>query len=183
MIPFAIPLAVKTFFAPIIAVIKLVPWKVYAIIAAVLIAYIGGKMLYNAGADNMERTKNQEIAAIHADYKAAADRQLLANTITEKLRAAEAASIKANYERGLKDAKNKADKVIADLTTGNLRLRKQWRGCSQTTGADASTGSADEEADLRNTDAGNLVRLAAEADTQIEALQAIIRSDRTNHTE
>ena len=71
--------------------------------------------------------------------------------------------------------------VIAGLRAGTLRLREQWRGCTAAAGVPgtaASTAGPDAAAEQRSEGARDLVRIAAEADAQIRALQAVIRADR-----
>lgn len=87
---------------------------------------------------------------------------------------------KTYYQQGVTDANAKSDAVIAGLRAGTLRLRHEWT-CPATAdvpkAAEGGSG-ADEDADLRAADAGALVRLGAQADAEIKALQAIVRQDR-----
>jgi len=61
-----------------------------------------------------------------------------------------------------------------------LRLRREWQ-CPSSNGV-PETGNrvtgTDEGADVRAADAAALVRLAADADAEIRALQAVILQDR-----
>lgn len=75
------------------------------------------------------------------------------------------------YERGRHEAQRRADRVVADLRAGNLRLREQWRGCPVSSAA-ADSGEPDGGADLRAAGAADLVRAGAEADNWIKSLQS-----------
>lgn len=118
----------------------------------------------------MQRDSTQALAAFQA--KALADHQ------AQEQKYAQA---QATYEREKDDAKAAADRNLADLRAGTLRLRHEWSCTPQLAAAvsqAASGGSgADAGADLRYKDASDLVRLADDADAQIRALQATIRAD------
>lgn len=83
------------------------------------------------------------------------------------------------YERDKAHALDQKDAVIADLRSGDLVLRKQWRcpaaGVSNTS---EGAGSPDDAADLREADAGSLVSIAAACDAQVKGLQSVITTDR-----
>lgn len=92
------------------------------------------------------------------------------------------ASIDAIHQREMSDAQAAADRTIADLRAGNLRLRAEW-SCTSVLAADvakaaAGAGQPDAAADLRATGASHLVRNADEADSTIRALQATVKADR-----
>lgn len=95
---------------------------------------------------------------------------------------AEAMSATAQqYQEALNDANRKHDRTVADLRAGNLRLRQQWRGCPVPAPGEAPTGGRghDAGADLRETGAGDLVRIAAACDAQIVGLQQILMGERS----
>jgi hypothetical protein len=81
------------------------------------------------------------------------------------------------YERDKTDAQAEYDRNIADLRSGQLRLRKRWT-CPRVPNVAASAGQPDGDAALRQQDASDLVRLAAEADAQIRGLQAVLTGER-----
>jgi hypothetical protein len=130
-----------------------------------------------------------QIAAIKLDAASAEASAQRAARSAEQAQAARNVKIDAAYQRGLTDAKAAADRVVADLRDGNLRLRAQWRGCEAAArvstpaagepGADAAADGRAEDPSraLRDASAGRLVRTGAEADALIKALQARIRSD------
>ena len=92
------------------------------------------------------------------------------------------AVIEQTYKQEQADAKAKSDRVIADLKSGALRMRKEWQCPSDHNVPEAGSGVAgtDAIAQLRAEDASALVRLGAEADAEIRALQQVIRQDRSN---
>lgn len=99
---------------------------------------------------------------------------------TERAAAKRANEIAAQYEREKVNAQAAADRTIADLRAGTLRLRERWQGCearSMSAPAGAS-GEPDAAAADRAESAGRIVRAADEADAQIRALQDFIRSER-----
>jgi hypothetical protein len=103
---------------------------------------------------------------------------------SEKARAAEHAQalkfqgIADNYLQEKADAQAKADRTIADLRAGTVRLRSQWQGCQArgVSAAPASASQPDADAQLRSKGASDLVRIAAEADAQIRGLQAALKA-------
>lgn len=99
---------------------------------------------------------------------------------TERAAAKRANEIAAQYEREKVNAQAAADRTIADLRAGTLRLRERWQGCeARSMSAPAgSSGEPDAAAADRAESAGRIVRAADEADAQIRALQDFIRSER-----
>jgi hypothetical protein len=80
------------------------------------------------------------------------------------------------YEKDKIDAQAAADRTIADLRSGAVRLRQHWQGCVATSalsGAAATAAVADDGAELRRQDSGDLVRIGEECDAQVRGLQAV----------
>lgn len=90
------------------------------------------------------------------------------------------AEIAESYEKGKTDAQVTADRVVADLNAGALRLQRRWASCetSRLSEAAATAAQPDAGSDDRAASASRIVRAAAAADAQIAALQALVRSDR-----
>jgi hypothetical protein len=84
------------------------------------------------------------------------------------------------YQRGKANAQAAGERVAADLRTGNLKLRAQWRGCEARSvpGAAPGAGQPDDAEQRRADGAGDLVRAAAQWDAKERALQAVIEADR-----
>lgn len=151
--------------------------KVAAILLAVVCLFGGG---YYAGHHVAALNAQVEISKINArvesdrlkaEQEARAKEQLAADTL---------AHIQDQNEQDRADAQAQYEKDVADLRAGNLRLRKQWQ-CPSTSvpGTTSGSGEPDAAADQRAADAANLVRIAADADAQIKALQQIVITDRS----
>ena len=117
--------------------------------------------------------RNAKLAA--ALGKAQVDAQIQARK-AEQEKAQAIAAIADQYEQDKANAQKAADRTIADLRAGNLRLQNRWRGCVP--GTPASPGEPDAAAADREQGAADIVRAAAEADAQIRALQDIVKADR-----
>ena len=112
----------------------------------------------------------------------------LAEQASEQVRAAEhaqaagIAAIDSQHEQDMEHAKANAERTIAGLRAGTIRLRAEW-SCTPALVAEVSrsagdTGIPDAGADLRAEGAGHLIGNADEADAEIKALQAILRQER-----
>ena len=152
------------------SLIKLVPrqvWLVLAVIAAILFY---GHLRYNAGQASVQgkfdayKTEVQKAVAIRLAENAAKeaeDRKVFQE-------------IAKQHAEDVKNAKAKADRIAADLRAGNIKLRKQWRGCAAPQAA-ANPEGTDEDSRLREESAGRIIGNAAEADSWIRALQDVVR--------
>jgi hypothetical protein len=116
--------------------------------------------------------KAAAVSAARADEQGAAKRQ---------------AKIAANQIEGLQNEINSRDRTIADLRSGAISLRKRFTcpaaSAAGQSAAATSTGNGDatQAGGLQQQDAEFLVRLASEADEvtlQLQACQAVVRSDR-----
>lgn len=152
--------------------------RVYAAIALVLLLGVGvwyyGHTRYEAGIA-AGTAKVEAIQTRAAQALVAAEQSARA---IEQAKAAQLATVAQQYEQDKAHAQATADRVIADLRAGNLRLRDQWQGCpaSGVPGDAAGGVKPDGDAQLRSEGASDLVRLAAEADAQIRGLQAAVRA-------
>jgi len=134
-----------------------------------------------AGWEWRDRSADLESAEMRADAErklaeyARAESELQARYRQAERDRVEAVSRAAQeYERGKADAQAKAESVVADLRAGNLRLRQHWQGAVATCDLSrdsAAALAAEREAQLREQGAADLVRLAAEADARIRAIQ------------
>jgi hypothetical protein len=143
--------------------------RIYAALALVLLAITGGwyygHTRYEAGIAAQRAVTEAQAAKFAEQAKAA-----------EQAQAAQLSTIAQQYEQDKADAQAKADRTIADLRAGTVRLRKQWTCPAQVPGAAAGSAEPDADAQLREQGAGDLVRLAAEADAQIRGLQAAVKA-------
>lgn len=107
-------------------------------------------------------------AVADAGAKAEAAARTIEAVKNEKQRAIDVA-----YAKGQADAKAVADRVVADLNVGALKLRREWAGCetSRLSEAAQAAAGADGLARLRRESAGRIVRAVAECQQQMTALR------------
>jgi hypothetical protein len=166
----------------------------YAIGLVAAIALLFGAFMFGHHVEHMARVA--EVSRINSAHdKALADANAKraeaeqAARDTEAKRVADMASLDANYQKELSDAKTVSDRTIADLQSGNVRLRQRFtcnagHGTVSSTGkagTSTSSGDAAGTGGLRQSDADFLVRLADAADRcaiQVKALQDVVRKDR-----
>lgn len=111
--------------------------------------------------------------------KANADAQIAARQKEAELSVA-SAKVAEEYERGKKDAQAIADRVVADLRSGQRRLRDRWTcpSVGSLPRVAATPPQPDAAAIDRAESAGRIVGAAAACDQQVIGLQALIRADR-----
>lgn len=147
---------------------------IYTWLLAVLLALATG---FGLGHHMASKAAHAEMTAhLLADSRAQAQAEKAARDAEHKLAAANAAAGE-QYEKGKRDAEAAGKRVADDLRAGNLKLRKEWRGC-EVRGAATGSGEPDAEAADRAESAGAIVRAAHEADEQIKGLQDILRAER-----
>ena len=86
-------------------------------------------------------------------------------------------------EEGIAHAVEEQQRIVAGVRDGSLRLRKQWAGCQAANSVpdDGSAKSrADEGAELRAKDAGDLVRVSDDSDVTVRGLQDYARACQAN---
>jgi hypothetical protein len=134
--------------------------------------------LYLVGYSNGKQSEKAETAKVQAKFdaykseiKKAVTKQIAQNAAKEAQDRAVFAQIASQYAKDIENAKAKSDSVIAGLRNGNIKLRKQWQGCSARAESSADTAGIDENAELREQGAGDIIRLTAEADAQVKGLQ------------
>jgi Tfp pilus assembly major pilin PilA len=118
-----------------------------------------------------------EVVAIKAANAAELAAQRAIADAKEKARAAATAAAERQMMQDNADADQKYKDTIAGLRAGTVRLRHEWT-CPVLPRTTTTPESSDADTVLREQDASNLVRLAAEADAQIRALQAILMGER-----
>lgn len=146
--------------------VRKVPLWVWAALAIAGAVMFYGHLRYNAGQASVQG----KFDAYKQEVKKAVTKQIAQSAAKEAQDRAVFAQIAAQHIKDIENAKAKADRIAADLRAGNIKLRKHWRGCS-TAKTPADTARVDEETRLRETDAAENVRDAAEADSWITALQ------------
>lgn len=155
----------------------MIPW--YLKVAAVAAILAGAWLAYNHWRDGIWQ---QGYDARTAEYdKAAAAATIVRQAEVRAIEIAHAAAladVAETYERRLTNARTNADRTIADLRSGSIRLRDEWAGCETAalvSGAAGAAGLADDSARLRQQGAADIVRIGEECDARIEALQGAIR--------
>lgn len=141
-------------------------WLVLAVIAAILFY---GHLRYNAGQASVQG----KFDAYKSEVKKAVTKQIAQNAAKEAQDRAVFAQIAAQHIKDIENAKAKADRIAADLRAGNIKLRKQWRGCAAPQAA-ANPEGTDEDSRLREESAGRIIGNAAQADSWIRALQDVV---------
>ncbi|GAA0911099.1 hypothetical protein GCM10009552_24080 [Rothia nasimurium] len=139
----------------------------------IALAYTAGHRIESLRAD----------AQLAAFQKRAAEERDVANQAQlqrERNQAAAFDQVAAHYEEERQHAKTEADRVIADLRAGTLRLRDRWatqmlagKALAATRAARTDAGTAD-----RAQSAGRIVRAAVECDAQVRGLQSILTKER-----
>lgn len=183
MIPLSLILGLKSVGSRVYDFARGIRWQVYAVSLLILLSTFG---VYRLGqADVQEKFDEYKATVIKATAvaKEKAIRAEAALAVLEEKRKAEAAikeaqakAIDAKYKEELADAKVENDKLVADLKSGNRKLRYYWHKLSGTE-KDLSAAELDERAKLQAESAGRIVRAAAEADAQVRGLQAFLESE------
>lgn len=92
------------------------------------------------------------------------------------------ARAEANYQAGRDSANQYQATVVADLRSGNLRLRNGWQACmSAAPAVQAAPGASsgqDGPADVQAEAFGRVLRVGADADNQVTYLQAELLATR-----
>lgn len=141
-------------------------------------AFSGG---FGAGHHIAAQAGAAKVAAIQVANAEQLARAQQAARAKEQLAADTMAAIDAKHQKEMNDAQAAADRTIADLRAGTLRLRAEWRGCAampSAAQAAAGSGQPDAAADDRAASAARIVRAADDADSTIRALQAVVKADR-----
>jgi hypothetical protein len=141
-----------------------------------VVLFAGGFML----GESTIRAASQA-AVISAQLEQAKATQKLSDQARAKEQsdARNSAAIAQAYERGKTDGEAIGNRVAAGVRAGDIKLRKQWRGCeNHLPGIAASPAEPDATTQDRANGAGDIVRAAHDADALIAALQELLRSER-----
>lgn len=144
----------------------------HILIGLVLAAILGvvGHAVYTWGYD----TANVRAEKIIADFaKAEAEAQAKAREI-ERRRVESIAEIEAKHASELGRIESEVETLVSDLRAGTVRLRQHWQAAVATCDVSrdsAAALAAEREAELRAESAARIVRIGAEADAKVRALQ------------
>ncbi|MGV1119157.1 lysis system i-spanin subunit Rz [Xanthomonas translucens] len=144
-----------------------------AFVAWTAVAFWMGREWRDRSADLA--TSQQETAAAQGEAKAQAGAREIEHTQGQVL-----ADIGAKHEDDRTAAQAVPAAVVAGVRDGSLQLRDDLATCETQRLSDAAAGAAERDApaQLRAEVAGDLVRLARDADDQLGAAQAVIVADR-----
>ena len=144
----------------------------FAGLALILLAATGvqtARLHYQEG-------RNAKLAA--ALGKAQADAQIAARK-AEAEKAQAIATIDAQHEKEMADAKAARDRTIDGLRAGNRKLRDEWAGCpASVPGIAPGSGESDDAAERRISGAGRAFEAVDDDAAKIRALQEIVKADR-----
>lgn len=156
---------------------QLYKWTAIAF-AVLAVAAVLATFYFRANAASADLRADAE----HARANVLAQQVLRADEIIreERERAADMAAIADQYEQDKRLADEAADRAIADLRAGNVRLRDEWAGCATDAVSATATAAAERDAaaEVRERAAAEIVSIGARADAQVRALQAVVRADR-----
>jgi len=144
-----------------------------AIVLLSALAFIGGWQVRGQRAGRaLARSEAQHATAL-------ADALAQARAIEHQL-TAELASIGEHHAEQQHAAPAVEADILADLRTGTVRLRREWRRCETSRVSDlaATTAGRDAATAERDALAAAVVRVGYEADQQLRACQAVIAAYR-----
>jgi len=98
----------------------------------------------------------------------------------ERVQATKQAEIAEAFEKGKTDAQANADRLVASLNAGTVKLRNGWASCETSRLSDIAADSAEPDAAARwrNSSASRIIAAADRDAAQIKALQAALIADR-----
>lgn len=147
------------------------------ILIVVFYTAIVGVLGHAVGEWQGERRANKaELALAHVQRDAAqqvAMAEARAREIEQK-RIESIAEIEGKHAIEMGRIESEVETLVSDLRAGNVRLRQHWQGAVATCDVSrdsAAALAAEREAELREQGAADLVRVAAEADAKVRALQ------------
>jgi len=160
--------------------------RFYVIVALIVFAAGIGASLYWRGhrsgyAAGFAAEKSAYDKHLEADRLAQLAAQVDARRKEYQLSTAVAAAAKS-YEQGKADAESAAEKTLADLRSGTVRLRQQWRGCEAAARVPATAAAAAEPDGfdrLRGTGASDLVRIVGACQAQVDGLKTALIAERS----
>jgi hypothetical protein len=157
--------------------------KLAGFLACVVVAFsYGCSKGKEAGESAVRRT---EVKQAKAEASAAKESLRLAQEQADRYRtrAESQAAIATQYQEELNHAHDRADATVADLRSGNLRLRKLWEGCKATpvpaSGQTASDpGQPEGDSGLQEASVGRIDRAVSACQAHATALLKIAEDDR-----
>lgn len=150
---------------------------------ALLYLAIAAMLLLGSGAIG-HRMATAELTAkfkdhLVSDARKAEEAEAKARLAEHQLATAQSA-VAAAYEQGKQDAETEQQRVLDDLRSGALRLRRQWGSCETQRLSATAAAAAELDAARRDREdsAARIVRAAAQCDAQVSGLQDLLRAER-----
>ena len=162
------------------AFLKGLPWELWLGIAILALAWFWGHLQYNAGQRDVQAKFDQYRAVLMQKTEAAR----VAAKRAEAVQAGAIAAATDKLKQDNADARAKADRTIADLRAGALRLQPRFKCPARHlpgTPAGSEGSQSAGEGGLSDQDAEFLIRFASGADAavnQLTACQSILKADR-----
>lgn len=142
--------------------------------------WAGHYVAYLAGVSKLEQA-NAQFSKERASLAESSAEAIRKQQAAEQSQAKAIQAAAANYEQGKSDAQATADRDLADLRTGNLRLRDQWATCRNTAAvvsAAAAANQPDGQDGLRAASAVRIVRAVEQCQSQRDSLQEALLGER-----
>lgn len=129
------------------------------------------------------RDRSADIAQLRTDKQSLTDALAYTNRTLEAERgkAQALAQIATDYEAEKRAIETAAERTVADLRSGNVRLHQRWQAAiatSELSRAVASAAEPDGSAADRQESAGRIIAAADQCDAQVRGLQQVIEADR-----
>jgi Bacteriophage Rz lysis protein len=160
----------------------MIPLRAYIYVGIALAGILIAAWIGHAIWQNGYGTGHAEVTAVlnaeRAEVQAERDRAEAEARAKEAAQRQALDAIATQYEQDKVNAQAKADRTIADLRAGSVRLRSHWQGCvatSELSGAAATASQLDGGAGLREADIGRVSGIGARCDAHVRGLQAVIR--------
>lgn len=144
----------------LIKFVSKIPWQVWAGVVIAIVIWLFGNARYDRGYE----TAKAEYQLILDKQKAEAQKQ---KEVLQEVMDREALSLIEKMEKGYAER----DKTIADLRSGNVRLRQRFK-CPTTPASTTTRGDGEAGGGLSENDAEFLIREASRADEVVRRLTA-----------
>jgi len=140
---------------------------------------IGNYVQHNKAVALAAVVKKDKAEADSALFKAETNATNAARAI-ERVQATKQAEIAESYEKGKTDAQANADRLVASLNAGTVKLRNGWASCetSRLSNTAADSTEPDAAARWRHDSFGRILAGSQRDAAQIRALQAALLADR-----
>lgn len=152
----------------------------YLALGAVVAIAAAGALGYSKGHQHASTDAKAAMLSYQADIKQIeSDAKDKVRELEQEL-ALEQVAVSEAYERGKDDAEAIGAAVVADLRSGNARLRQRWTSCQAERVSSAPAPASESDAPTRDREesAGRIIRAAAQCDAQVRGLQALLRLER-----